>query len=688
MKKSSPLWMVLCLLLLAAGAWLIWHFGGRPAMHSPSARLVRTAPRPGLPCNPSAAPKFPKQALASQATNQLALRLSNTREPLAQLIHNSHAILLENAFIDTSKPLNLAIPAHLRAKGDAGAYIVQAQGPIGTAFRATLSQFGATIVSYIPNNAYLVELDATNAAELAEEPAVQAVIPYQPYYKIDSLLLPRAVANHPLPDGKLLTLGLYADSANRTISEIENMGGQIVDNGGFNSPFGPVVTVRPPRNWTALTGLRGVQIVEPFLPRILANDLSRAEDAVAANSVTASNYMNLSGSNVLVEVDDSGIDTNHPDFKGAGVLRVLFNNPANGQDIDGHGTHVAGIIAGDGSESETVTNASGSIITNTAAFAGLPRNARHANPFQFRGMAPAARLFAMNFNDSDYDLQEAAAKTNAPISNNSWNFSGDNLYDLAAASYDAATRDALPEATGSQPVLFVFSAGNFGNGNNSGGGGSADTILSPATAKNVVTVGAIEELRDITNIVTDANSNQSAIWQPETDTSTEVASFSSRGNVGIGTEGPFGRFKPDVVAPGTFVVSTRSSEWDITNYFYQNPTNYDVQTYSGLIVQSGSTYSTGFPAISDNTIGVAINLYANPDSPSPFPTNLLPIYVGLTTSPGYDFFKTDGAVNIPPDGGAGYLDQIKNTETFDGFYYAVSNATTEPVDFDLTTTVI
>ena len=40
-----------------------------------------------------------------------------------------------------------------------------------------------------------------------------------------------------------------------------------------------------------------------------------------------------------------------------------------------------------------------------------------------------------------------------------------------------------------------------------GGGGNPDTILSPATAKNVITVGALEQLRYITNIVTDLNSN-------------------------------------------------------------------------------------------------------------------------------------------------------------------------------------
>ena len=57
------------------------------------------------------------------------------------------------------------------------------------------------------------------------------------------------------------------------------------------------------------------------------------------------------------------------------------------------------------------------------------------------GKAPLATLFSVNFDDSDEELQAVAALTNALISNNSWNY-GDYLYDLAAASYDAAVRDA------------------------------------------------------------------------------------------------------------------------------------------------------------------------------------------------------------------------------------------------------
>src|SRR4029077_6829727 len=114
--------------------------------------------------------------------------------------------------------------------------------------------------------------------------------------------------------------------------------------------------------------------------------------------------------------------------------------------------------------------------------------------------------------------------------------------------------------------------------------------FSPATAKNVITVGAIEQHRNITNDVykcttiyggtnvSTVNCQTNKPWQPATDSSDEVAGFSSRGNVGVGIEGEFGRFKPDVVAPGTFVFSTRSTEWDEQAYY--TPTSHIYQSYS------------------------------------------------------------------------------------------------------------
>src|SRR5262249_37969639 len=308
--------------------------------------------------------------------------------------------------------------------------------------------------------------------------------------------------------------------------------------------------------------LPGVQEIEMTARRVPANDLSRATIGVAVDSITMSNYLGLSGSNVLVNVNDTGVDTNYHGLSN----RVITDLAASGFDLDGHGTHVAGIIAGNGAQSRTVNDAPGSIVPPV--------------DWQFRGQAPAASVLAIRVDlnsgsaESDPYLQQTAAQEHALISNNSWNYAGANGYDLAAASYDAAVRDSLPGVPGSQPVLYVFAAGNTGAGADDGTGGTPDTIQSPATAKNVLTVAAVGQLRGITNetwTCSGGGACQTNVpWLSMTDSRDQVAAFSARGNVGIGVEGEFGRYKPDVVAPGTFVVSARSTQWDQAAYYSQS----------------------------------------------------------------------------------------------------------------------
>jgi subtilisin-like proprotein convertase family protein len=411
-------------------------------------------------------------------------------------------------------------------------------------------------------------------------------------------------------------------------------------------------------------------------------------------------------------VNDTGVDINHPDLTG----RVFLDAPGSGYDTDGHGTFVAGQIAGSGFESLTVTNAQGSITPGTNG--------------QFRGKAPAASLYSVggiggysrgglyeSGNDTnffvigqpfflpgaanyllgpagqtnyfypgffpDWYFQEAPAVTNALISNNSWVNGGANQYDLSAASYDAAVRDALPERIGPQPVLFVFAAGNSGSaGANDGGGGTPDSIESPATAKNVITVGALEQQRGITNTYLPFGStNPVEAWYGETDDSSQVAGFSARGNVGIGTEGTYGRFKPDVVAPGTFVISTRSTTWDEVTYY--NPTNFYHNSITGETVNTNSLnyYSLsdfGFTAKS-NIVSLTIQIF----NPVPNVTNM-PIYVSTTTFPNAsncDFSTAKNSVNIPLDSPPNYLAQIVNNGG--DFNFSVGNPTNVPVKYNL-----
>ncbi len=544
-------------------------------------------------------------SVMAKSTNAFRFRLSNTTQTVDELSRNPKGILLENALIDSGNSLNVSIPDSLRAQGDPGAYIVQAHGPITAAFSAQLSAAGATIVSYIPNNAYLVTGPSSIVGELA---GIATVMPWEPYYKVKTTLMPSALAGLGAP---ALTLAVFPNALADTKAALDQMGATVVAQSP--SPFGTQLIVRNVRSIAGVAGLPGVEEVEPFLIRQPANDLTRIIMGVATNVFSPTNYLNLTGSNVTVTVADSWIPTNgttefNPDLPATTLFWPAgFFGPAIA-DTEGHATHVAGIIAASGMNSPS--NAMGSVPGST-----------------FEGKAPNAKIWALPALSpviSDAELQQTAA-TNSLISNNSWAY-GDNDYDLAAASYDQAVRDSIPGATGSQSLIYVFAAGNSGGGGDNGLGGSQDSLLSPAVAKNVISVGASELPRGITNQVTQCNDcttnnpcSTNTPWLGMTDSSSQIARFSSRGNVGIGVEGDFGRFKPDVVAPGTFVVSTRSMTWD-TNA-YDNPVTVDSQTAFGDTVDTNSVfnYSLFIPCDATQWVISAVSI-APPNIP-------LPIYV-------------------------------------------------------------
>lgn len=667
MRSRSLLLLGLGLLILGVGLFW-WRQADRSAAAvNPSAPAGARAVAPGHSGRAattnqqviaeSTAPLVPSTR-NSKTTDPLTYRLSNTRKTIEQLLRDDNAVLLENALIDSKQPVGFQLPERLRSVGAPGSYIVQSRGALDDAFRRAVTAAGAEYVSYIPNNAWLVRATKAVAEQLAASPETQAVLPWEPVYKLKAELLSLAMEDKPLPPEAKLNLLVFNGAQAEVYAQLDQM--QIPRIASDRSPFGTVVTVQPGADWVRLAQLPGVQLLERAYPRARANDLTRVRIGVADDSQTVTNYLGLSGTNVVLGLNDWGLDITHPDF---GPTKAFALNPTALTDLDGHGTHVGGIMAGTGFASTNVNNARGSINPGTN--------------FQYRGVAAGAQLFVQYAVDPDVDLQENTARTNVFISNNSWTYAGDSTYSLAAASYDAAVRDSLAGRPGSQSVLYVFAVGNGGDGTDEGLGGSPGSINSPATAKNVVSVGAGELLRDITNQVekvTGGSTNTTTPWKAMTSSDNQVASFSGRGNVGIRIEGDFGRFKPDVIAPGTFVIAPRSTTWDEAEYY--NPTNHNRSQLQNQLVNSGgfNTYPIFLP---ENTVGFSIALIGNSDSPVPFPG--LPLFVkkdGAPTSATFDLRRTN-FVAVPPDlGGVG-------TAVDQNWFIGVGNNTGSSVAFDI-----
>jgi serine protease AprX len=238
------------------------------------------------------------------------------------------------------------------------------------------------------------------------------------------------------------------------------------------------------------------------------------------------------GAGVNVAVLDTGIQA-LPDFSGRmvdGVDLSGANNPW--QDSYGHGTFVAGLIAGNGASS----------------------NGAHT------GEAPGAGLVSVKVAGASGQTDLATV-----IGGVGWTIahqSTDNIrvlnMSLGYLPIESTVIDPLDQAVErawESGITVVTSAGNSGPGNG--------TILSPADDPLVMTVGAVDD---------------GAQADPADDTMT---TFSS-----VGPTNPDGWFKPDLVTSGRSVVSLRDPGSTIDT---QNPS---ARVGSANFVGSGTSFSS------------------------------------------------------------------------------------------------
>jgi serine protease AprX len=314
------------------------------------------------------------------------------------------------------------------------------------------------------------------------------------------------------------------------------------------------------------------EVVSIHFDRPISAHMNRAAVAVGARAVR-SDY-GYDGAGVGVAVIDSGITHHHDDLSYQGTsskVRVVagqrvtgfvdfVNNGTVAYDDNGHGTHVAGIIAGNGYDS------------------GGAR----------AGIAPAAHIVSLKVLDGDGRgvISDVIAAFEWAVANRvAHNIRVINL-SVGARVTESYMTDPLTLAAKRATdagIVVVTAAGNLGkkaNGKVQYGG-----ITAPGNAPWVLTVGA------------SSTEGTAARWDDK------IASYSSRGPAAVDFEA-----KPDLVAPGTGIVSMS----DPTSEFYQAKSAYLLRgtrwtPYKPYLSLSGTSMAS--PVVAGT---VALMMQANP----------------------------------------------------------------------------
>jgi serine protease AprX len=300
------------------------------------------------------------------------------------------------------------------------------------------------------------------------------------------------------------------------------------------------------------------------LDRLAAGSMERTAATVGAAAVRQD--LGYDGSGVGVAVIDSGITSWHDDLAAAGGGQRVdrFADFVNGWPIPyddyGHGTHVAGIIAGDGFDSSSAR----------------------------AGIAPGVHLIVLKALDGSgrgYISDVIAALEYVVDNRTALNIRIVNL-SIATGVYESFHTDPLTLAAKrvvDAGVVVIAASGNRGrnpNGHDAYGG-----ITAPGNAPWVLTVGA--------------SSHMGTIARAD-DT---MAAFSSRGPTAADSAA-----KPDLVAPGVGIESLS----DPDSAFYDTKSSYLLagtisRGYLPYLSLSGTSMSA--PVVAGT---VALMLEANP----------------------------------------------------------------------------
>ncbi|MCX7883933.1 MAG: S8 family serine peptidase [Caloramator sp.] len=472
---------------------------------------------------------------------------------------------------------------------ETGPYIVAFNGPVYDYYKSSIENAGAKLIEYIPDFSFLTLMTPETARKIKEFSFVNDVIIYQPIFKIDEFFMNDF--------GKIKNLGkikvrimTFDDSK---VFDYKNL----LENAQYNGKN--ITALINSTDILKLANSNYVKSIEPVPEFKLLNDV--AKDYTGVQNIWNLGY---TGDGQVVGIADTGLDTGkndnsmHPDFQGRIDKIYALSNRGSADDPHGHGTHVAGSVLGNGVSSNGKIKGMApnahlvfqSILDRTGGLGGLPSNLN--------------------------DLFSQAWNAGARIHTNSWGAAVNGAYDEASRQVD--------EYIWNNNMIILFAAGNEGQSKT--GSIVYNSISSPGSAKNCITVGASENNRPEKGNYAD-NPN-------------EIAAFSSRGNC------KDGRLKPDIVAPGTWILSTKSSKAPISNFWGEYNDKY---AYMG-----GTSMATPITA---GAIATAREYMIKQWKHTPSPAMMKAALINGATNMGYGYMSRDqgwGRVNI--------LDSLKTKE--------------------------
>jgi len=484
------------------------------------------------------------------------------------------SIELEGVRIFTSEGSRLTL--HSDPKGT-HPYFVQFDGAIRSEWKSRLEQLGGIIHGYIPHHTLTVDLSPSAAKRLSLEQHVTWIHPVLSEHKVQPFLRKLiSMEDNRVPAVVPVTISTFtARDVDTLVSQLADLS-ILITSAEKGKRWGWIRADIPREKILEVAAFDRVQWIEEYVAPVIVNNHAVIGQHMNVTNVWATH--GLTGSGQIIGHADTGIDIGsmallHPDLNGRVIAAYDRGRAGRWDDPNGHGTHTAGSIFGNGTMST-----------------GL-----------FRGVAWEAKLVHQSLLDnggglggipSDLNVLYLQTYTNgARIHSDSW---GSSVF----GGYTTSSRQSDEFMWDHPDMLLVFAAGNDGIDDNDDGVIDRDSIGAPATAKNLLTVGAAENDR-APGSGGFSGSTYGGLWPIDypaapikTDYVSQSASISNQGMAAFSSRGPTddGRIKPDIVAPGTDVISTRSravgagSGWGIHpngNYNFNGGTSMSTPLVAG-----------------------------------------------------------------------------------------------------------